>query len=157
MTDSRTFSVLICHLSSVVCPPSSGSGSAQELRRIHRRGSFSDLEMELRSVHVPRLTRTRDDLAALDLIAALDQQLLCMGVRGDVAIGMTHQDEITVALELISGISDDAVLGRLYRRILRNGDIDTVILLAIGGRAIGHDDASIGRPADASSWPMALP
>src|SRR5258708_35420978 len=47
----------------------------QELGRIERRRALADLEMQLRRVDIAGLSGARDHLPALDLVAALDQQL----------------------------------------------------------------------------------
>ena len=101
----------------------------EELRRIDRRRALADLEVQLRRRHVAGLPGLRDHLPALDGVAALDQDLAGMGVGGDVAVGVAHQHEIAVALELVAGIGDDAVLGRLDRRAFRHREIDAVVLL----------------------------
>jgi hypothetical protein len=53
--------------------------------------------MELRRADVAGLAGTGDQLTALDLVAALDQELLGVGVGGDVPVGMTNLDEISRA------------------------------------------------------------
>ena len=103
--------------------------------------------MQLRRVDVAGLPRARDDLAAFDLIAALDQELFGMSVSGDVAIGMAHENQVAVALELVAGIGHDPVFGGFHRRVLRHRDVDAVVLLAVGRGAIAGDHAAIGRPA----------
>src|SRR5262249_43222989 len=73
----------------------------EERHRIERGGAFADLEMQLRRGDVAGLPGARDHLPALDLVAALDRQLLGVRIGGDVAVRMAHQDEIAVALELV--------------------------------------------------------
>src|SRR5262245_44079033 len=94
------------------------SGAVQEPRRIERGRSLADFEMQLRGVDVAGLAGTRDHLPAFDLIAALDQELLGVGISGDVAVRVAHKNEVTVALELVAGVGHDAVLGGLHRRVL---------------------------------------
>src|SRR5262245_51631644 len=103
--------------------------------------------MELRRVDVTALPRACDDLAAFDLVAALDQELLGMGVSGDVAVGMAHENEVAVPFELVPGVSHDPVFGGFHRGVLRHRDIDAVVLLAVGRGAVAGDDATVGRPA----------
>src|SRR5580704_17834181 len=50
-----------------------GSSSVEELKRIDRRRTLTDLEVKLRRARLARLSRLGDDLAALDGVAALDQ------------------------------------------------------------------------------------
>ena len=104
--------------------------------------------MKLRRVDVAGLAGARDHLTAFDLVAALDQELLGMGVSGDVAVGMAHQNQIAVALELAAGIGHDAVFGGFDRRVLRHGDIDAVVLLPVGGWAVACNHAAVCRPAE---------
>src|SRR5262249_33006500 len=124
------------------------SGAVQEPRGVERRGSLADLEMKLRRVDVAGLAGARDHLTAFDLVAALDQELLGMGISGDVAVGVAHQNQIAVALELVAGIGHDAVFGGFDRRILRHRDIDAVVLLPVGGWAVARDHAAVCRPAE---------
>ena len=107
----------------------SGSTAAEILRRIDRRRALADLEVQLRRVDVAGLAGLGDHLAALDGVAALDHQLAGMGIGGDEAVGVADQHQIAVALELVAGIGDDAVLGGLDRRAFRHREIDAVVLL----------------------------
>src|ERR1700686_5290638 len=96
----------------------------EELKRVNRRRTFADLEVELRRSDLTRLTRFGDDLAALDAIAALYQEFAGMGIGGDITVGVPNQNQVAIALELISGVGDDAVLGSLHRRAFRHCQID---------------------------------
>src|SRR5258705_12587667 len=100
-----------------------GSRPVEELKRVNRRRAFADLEMQLRRSDLARLAGLRNDLAALDGVAALHQQFTGMCIGGDVAVGVPNQNQVAVALELIAGIGNDIVLGRLYRRALPNRPI----------------------------------
>src|SRR3954463_12700023 len=122
--------------------------AVEELKRVNRRRSLADLEMELRRPHLTRLTRFGNDLAALDRLPALHHQFTRMGICGDITVGVPNQDQIAITLELISRIGDDAVFGRLHRRAFGNGDIDAVVLLAVGFRAVARDHAATHRPAE---------
>src|SRR3982750_4971056 len=108
------------------------SRPVQELKRVNRRRSLADLEVELRRPHLTRLTRLGNDLAALDRIAALYHQLTRMGICGDLTVGVPHQNQIAVTLELVAGVSDHAVFRRLHRRAFRHREVDTVVRLAVG-------------------------
>src|SRR5450631_4250226 len=103
------------------------SGSVEELKRVNRRRSLADLEVELRRPHLARLTRFGNDLAALDRVAALHHQFTRMGICGDVTVGVPNQNQIAIAFEFVSGIGHDAVLRRLYGRTLGYRQIDAVI------------------------------
>src|SRR4051812_48522815 len=94
------------------------SRPVQELKRVNRARSLTDLEVELRRRHLPGLTRLGNDLTALDGIAALHHQLTRMGICGDVAVGVPNQDEIAITFQLVAGIGNDAVFSRLDRRTL---------------------------------------
>ncbi len=122
---------------------------AEILRRIDRRRALADFEVQLRRRDVAGLAGFRDHLAAFDGFAALDHDFAGIGVGGDEAIGVADQDQIAVAFELIAGIGDNAVLGRLDRRAFRHREIDAVVLQAVRLRSEGGDDAAAHRPAEA--------
>ena len=65
-----------------------------------------------------------------------------------IAVGVAHQHQIAVTLQLVAGVGDDAVLGGLHRRALRHRDIDAVILLAVGLGAEAGDHPAAHRPAE---------
>ena len=69
--------------------------------------------MQLRRSDAARLARLGNDLAALDGFATLHQHFTGVGISGDVPVRVANQNEVAVALELVAGIVDDAVLGRL--------------------------------------------
>ena len=68
-----------------------------------------------------------DDLAAPHLIAALDQDVLVVGVGRDPAVGMTDEDEVAVALEFVAGVDHGAGLDGLDRRAFRHREVDAVV------------------------------
>jgi hypothetical protein len=68
-----------------------------------------------------------------------------MRIGGHISIRVTDQNEITVALELVAGVGNDAVIGRLDGRPFGNGEIDTVILRAVRLAAEPGDDATANR------------
>src|SRR5450759_190668 len=74
-----------------------GSGAVEELKRVDRRRTLADLEVELRRPDLTRLTRFGNNLAALDRVAALHQQFTRMGICGDVTVGMPNQNQIAIA------------------------------------------------------------
>src|SRR6266567_800799 len=78
------------------------SDQGQELGRIEWHFALADFEMKLRRRHAAGLARAGDNLAALDLVAALDHELARMGVGGDVALVVTHQDHVAVTLDRAS-------------------------------------------------------
>src|SRR3981189_1852717 len=124
------------------------SRSVEELKRVNRRRSLADLEVELRRPHLPGLTRLGTDLAALDRVTALHHQFTRMGICGDVTVGVPNQNQIAITLELIAGIGDDAVLRRLHWRTFGDRQIDTVVRLAIGLGAVGRYHLAAYRPAE---------
>src|SRR5258706_16473352 len=103
-----------------------GSRPIEELKRVDRRRAFADLEMELRRSNLARLAGLGNDLAALDGVAALHQHFTGMGIGGDVAVRVPNQHQVAVALELIAGIGDDALLGRLPPPAFRPPPIDSL-------------------------------
>src|SRR6266508_6133571 len=70
------------------------SAPSEKRRRIDRRRALANFKVQLRRRDVSGLPRARDDLTALDLIIALDQELAGMGVGGDIAVGMPHQHQV---------------------------------------------------------------
>src|SRR4026209_955231 len=128
-------------------------GAAEELRRIDRGRSFPDLEVQLRRRHVAGLSGMRNHLPPPDCVAALDEQLARMRVGGHISVRVTDQNEITVALELVAGVSNDAVIGRLDGRPFGNGEIDTVILRAVRLAAETGNDAAASGPAERRQGP----
>src|ERR1700736_1570770 len=108
----------------------------EELKRVNRHRSFADLEVELRRPHLARLTRFGNDLAALDGVTALHQQLTRMGICGDITVGVPNQNQIAITLQFISGVGDDAVLRRFDRRALGHRQINAVVGLAVGLGAV---------------------
>src|SRR6202171_6297254 len=123
------------------------SRAVEELKRVNRRGSLADLEMELRRSDLARLTGFGNGLAALDSVAPLHQDFTRMGIGGDITVGVPNQNQVAIALELISGIGDDAVLGCLHRRAFRHRQVDAVICLAVGLGGVAGDHLAPDRPA----------
>ncbi len=115
--------------------------------RIDRRRTLADLEVQLRRRHAAGLPRLGDHLTATDLVVALDHEFARMRIGGDETVGVAHQDEIAVALQLVARIGHDAVLGRPHRSALGNREIDAVTLLTIGFRPEAGDHPASHRPA----------
>src|SRR5262249_8419685 len=128
--------------------PSSKSGSAQILRWVDRGRALTDFEMQLRRGDAAGLTGMRDHLATLHGLAALDQNVAGVRIGRDETIGVAHQHQVAVALELTAGIGDDAVFRGLDRRALRHGEIDAVILHTIRLGPERRDHAATHRPAE---------
>jgi len=84
--------------------------------------------MQLRLADIAGRTDPRDYLAAGDLLAALDQNLIAMGVRRNPAIGVLDENEIAISSQLIAGIRDGACIDSLHRGTTRRRDIDSVIV-----------------------------
>src|SRR5262245_27644538 len=93
-----------------------------------------------------------DDLALLHLVALLDQQRLVVAVGGDVAAGMLDQQKVAEMGHFAAGIDDGAAVGRLHRLALVGLDVDAVVLLAAGRRAVGRQDLAPDRPGEARRW-----
>ena len=124
------------------------SSARQMLHRIDGRRALSDLEMQLRRGHVSGLAGLGDHLPALDRVAALHHHFAGMRIGRHETVGVTDQNQIAVALELVAGIGDDAVVGGLDRRAFRQREIDAVILLAGGLGSEAGDDAAACGPAE---------
>lgn len=60
-----------------------------------------------------------DDVASAHLVAAGDLQVLGIAVDRNEAVVMADEDGVTVLLQAISSIDDDAVFGGLDRRAFR--------------------------------------
>ena len=88
----------------------------------------------------------RDRLAARDLVAALDQDLIAMPIGRDPAVRMFDENEVAVAAQLIAGIGDNTPIGRLYCSTTRGGYIDAVVVCPISSRPVGSQDVPTNRP-----------
>ncbi len=95
--------------------------------------------------------RLSNDLTAADLVAALDEDLLVIGIGRHPVIGVPDQHEIAVALKLVAGIGDDAALGGAHRGALGHGDVDALVLQAVGLWPIGGNDLAAHGPAEAEA------
>src|SRR5687768_4213467 len=110
--------------------------------RIDRRGILSHFEMELRSVGRAAHSGNRDLLAALHGVAARYLQFAGMPVNGDETVLVPHQHGVAEILQAVAGVDDDAVLGRLNGRSLRDGYVDSVIRLAPACAESGNHPAA---------------
>ncbi len=72
-----------------------------------------------------------------------------MRISRDEAVGVAHQHQIAVALKLVAGIGDNAILGRLDRRAFRHREIDAIVLQAIRLGSESGDNPAPHRPAEA--------
>src|SRR5947209_12129286 len=98
--------------------------------------------MQLRGRDVAGLAGFGNGLTAFHLLAALYVKRAVVGVGRDEAIGVADEDEVAITFELIAGIGDDAVVGRLHGSAFRYGDVDAVI----AGEAV--NDTAACRPAE---------
>ena len=73
----------------------------------------------------------RDRLAARDLVAALNQDLITMTIGRDPTIRVFDENEVAIAAQLIARIGDNTPIGRLYCSTTRGGYIDAVVVTAI--------------------------
>ena len=78
----------------------------------------------------------------------MHEQLAGIGIGRHIAVGVTHQHQIAVTLELVAGIGDDAIVGGLDRRAFRHRQIDAVVLGAVRLAAEARDDAALHRPTE---------
>ena len=84
--------------------------------------------MQLRRGDTAGLAGLGDHLAAFDDVPLLDQHFARVSVSGDKSVAVAHQHQIAIALQLVAGIRDNAIFGRLDRCTLRHGEIDAVVL-----------------------------
>jgi hypothetical protein len=95
------------------------------LQGIDGGGVLADFKMELWSQRAPGVTRSRNDLTAMDLVVLLHQDLLRIGIGCDEIVRMADQHEIAEPVRLIEVESkalciafrqtyDRAVAGQVY-------------------------------------------
>src|SRR5260370_11199947 len=82
----------------------------EEFARIDRALAAAQLEMELRLADPAGRADLGDNLAAIDRVALLDEQLVAMGIGRDPAAAVLDQDEIAIAAQLVAGIGDHAAV-----------------------------------------------
>ena len=92
---------------------------AQMFNRINRYGTFAQFKVQLRRGNISRLTRKRNNLAALNLVTPFNFNLAGIPINRYPTIGVPDHNEITKALNLTASISDNACLGSLDRCALR--------------------------------------
>jgi hypothetical protein len=92
------------------------------------------------------LAGATNDVAALDLIAALDRELLGVPVGRDVVVGVAHEREIAERLESAAGVDHHAILGRPDRRVFRDRDCDAAVVQSVALRTEARDDWSVHGP-----------
>src|SRR5437870_7857505 len=98
-----------------ILPPCSSRQRCEEFARVDRPITPAQLEMQLWFADVAGRADARDDLAAGNLVAALDEDQVAMRVGRDPTVRMLDKDEITVAAQLVSRVGDDAGVCRLDR------------------------------------------
>ena len=87
--------------------------------------------MQLRLADVAGRADPGDDLAAGNLVAALDQYQVAMGVGGDPTVRMFNKDEVAIASQFVSCVGDDTGICRLDGGTPRRGNVDAVIMRAV--------------------------
>src|ERR1700722_6662046 len=88
--------------------------------------------------------RRRDCLAALYRIVALDPHLSEVGVDGYPPVGVSDHDQVTVSLQFVAGIGDDAALDRVDRGAWRQEHVEAVARIA----AHAGDEPAYRRPSE---------
>src|SRR5690606_21176648 len=86
---------------------------------------------------------------ALHLVAALHLELRGVAVDRYEAIFVTDEHRVAKALQAVTGIDHDAILGCTDGGALRYRDIDAVVRLSAAAAELGND-ASLNRPAQAT-------
>src|SRR5437867_10756435 len=123
----------------------SGRGR-QEFAGVDRPIASAQLEMELRLADVAGRADAGDDLAAGNLVAALDQNQVTVGVGGDPTVRMFDKDEIAVTPQLVAGVGDDTGVCGLDGGTPRCGNVDSVIMRAVTSRAVAREYMATNRP-----------
>jgi hypothetical protein len=90
------------------------------------------LEVQLRLVDISGRSDPGYNLAAPDFFSAFDENRIAMGISGDPAVGMLDENEIAIPPQLIPSIRDDTRVDGLHCRAARRGDVDAVVVCAIG-------------------------
>src|SRR6185503_4535090 len=104
--------------------------------------------MQLRLTDIAAVADGRDDLTALDVIAALHMNTVGMRVGGHEPVVVPDEDQIAVTLQLVADITDFARIGRVYRCSARDQDVDAVVASAVRIVAERRDDAAFDRPEE---------
>jgi hypothetical protein len=64
---------------------------------------------------------------------------------------MADQNKVAIAFEFVAGVGDFAAFAGVHIGALRQGQIDAVVLGAVGTAAVAGDDAAARGPAEASA------
>src|SRR6266849_4327792 len=72
-----------------------------ELARVNRPVAPTQLEMQLRLGDIAGRANARDDLTARDLVTALNQNQIAVGIGGNPAIRVLDENKIAVASQLV--------------------------------------------------------
>jgi hypothetical protein len=108
-----------------------GRQRGHKFARIYRVLTTAKLEMQLRLADIAGRADPRDDLAAPDFFAPLDQNRIAVGISRDPAIGMLDENEIAVPAQLVPGIGDDAGVDGLNCSAAGRRDVDAIIVCAV--------------------------
>ena len=84
-------------------------------RRIDRRRSLAQFEVELRRIDVAGVAGLGDHLPALDRFAPLHIEFAVVAVSRDEAVRMLDEDEVAVTFKPVARVDDSAALRRPNR------------------------------------------
>jgi len=129
-----------------ILPPRGSRQRCQEFAGVDRPIPPAQLEMQLRLADVAGRADAGDDLAASNLVAALDQYQVAVSVGGDPTVRMFNKDEVAVSSQLVSGVGDDPDVCRLDGGTSRRGNVDAVIMRAVTSRAVTREYMTTYRP-----------
>ena len=106
----------------------------------------TNLEMKLRLADASGIADGSDFFAFHDFLAFFHQQFLIMGISGYPAAAVLHQNQVTKAFELVTGINDNAFIRGFDRSSTGSADVDTVIVAAFADGTEFGDDFAFNRP-----------
>src|SRR6202042_841266 len=113
-------------------------------RRVDRRRSLAQFEVQLRRIDVARIARLGDHLPALDRFAPLHIEFAVVAISRDEAVRMLDEYEVAVTFKSVARVDDRAALRRPNRGSGRDGNVDAVV--AAGLEPL--NDAAARRPAE---------
>ena len=89
---------------------------------------------------IDQLADGGDLFAAAHLLAFFDQQTVVVGIGGDPAVVMAHQNQVAEAFQLVAGIGDGAGVRGFDGGAAGGFDVDAVVGAAFAdGAEFGYD------------------
>ena len=94
-----------------------------------------------------------DDLTAPHRLAATHADRVVVAVGGHPPVGMAQDQKVAEARQLVAGIDDDAVLGRVHRGAARRRDVDAVVVQPAALRPEARQHLAPYRPEESGPAP----